>query len=507
MTSPASDINPGPWPDMLRGSAWMIGSRWAMRLTGLVSTIVLARLLSPEDFGVVAIAMIVVGVFETLSDTGQGAAIIRHRNPTREHYDTAWTIYVIVGFALGAAICLIAPLTTIYFHDQRAVLVMQCLSVRAVLSGFENIGILDFKRELQFSSVFSYTFHVKLISFIVTISLAFLLRNYWALVAGMICGQLARTVLSYTMHSYRPRLSLARFSEIYSFSIWVFIRSIGSYLQTQIDAIAVGGATGATSMGQYTVAKDLAASPTDEIVTPMVTVLFPVMAKYQHNSVELRELYLRMLGWSWIIGLSTGVGTSLVAPDVVPLVLGPKWISITPILGWLALEAGIAAISMAAYTVLDVQGLPHLGARLQWLRLATLGIVMFSVAYSSGDLLTLVIARLVATAFLIPAVLIAAGKRIKVGVRDHLSTMWRASASVVLMTAVVLVMNHTFDISGAERLGVDVIAGAAVFTASLLVLWNASGRPVSAEQDVLALLRGGWAALRAIRVRAPNGAR
>jgi O-antigen/teichoic acid export membrane protein len=482
----------------------MIGLRWAVRLIGVISTVILARLLTPDDFGVVAIAMIVVGMFEMLSDTGQGAAIIRHRDPTRDHYDTAWTIDVGAGFAIGAAIFAVAPLTNVYFHDQRAVLVMQCLSIRAVLSGLENIGVLDFKRDLQFGSVFGYTFYAKVFSFVVTISLAFLLRNYWALVAGMVSGQLARTVLSYTMHPYRPRLSIKKSSEIFSFSIWIFIRSIGTYLQGQVDAIAVGGASGATSMGRYTVAKDLGSSPTDEIVGPMATVLFPVMAKFQHDVVQLRELYLRVLGWSWIIGLSTGVGISLVGPDVVPLVLGPKWTSITPLLGWLALDAGIAALSWAAYTILDVRGLPHLGARMQWLRVLMLGLALFPVAYLTGDLLTLVMVRLAVTVLVIPTLLVVAGRSIGLGVRDHVRAMWRASAGAAVMAGVVLLMNQTLQISGPVRLGLDVIIGVAVYVGTLLALWNASGRPVSAEQDVLILVRRGWKALDAIRARAPN---
>ena len=476
---------------MLRGSAWMIGLRWAMRLIGVVSTLVLARLLTPDDFGVVAIAMVVVGMFEMLGDTGQGAAIIRHRNPTRDHYDTAWTIYVAVGIALGAGIYMIAPLTNIYFHDERASLVMQCLSIRPVLSGLENIGVLDFKRDLQFGSVFGYTFYSKVISFVLTIGLAFLLRNYWALVGGILCAQFSKTVLSYTMHPYRPRLSLAALSEIYSFSMWVFIRSIGTYLQTQVDAIAVGGANGATSMGRYTVAKDLGSSPAEEIVTPMVTVLFPVMAKYQHDPVQLRELYLRVLGWCWIVGLSTGVGISLVAPDVVPLVLGPKWTSIIPLLGWIALEAGIAALSLAAYTVLDVRGLPHLGARLQWLRLIMLGLALFPVAYWTRDLVNIVIIRLIVTLLLMPAILIAAGRAIGVGLRDHVRAMWRASAATAVMAGAVFSLNQMLDLIGPVRAFFGRHCGAGIYLGLLMLLWNVSGRPVSAEQDFLTLLNRG----------------
>ena len=127
---------------------------------------------------------------------------------------------------------------------------------------------MDFRRDLRFDRVFGYNFYAKLFSFTVTIVLAVVLRNYWALVAGILCGQLARTVLSYILHPYRPRISFAKMSEIWSFSIWTFVRSIGSYFITQVDVIAIGGVAGATSMGRYTVAKDVASSPTDEMVSP-----------------------------------------------------------------------------------------------------------------------------------------------------------------------------------------------------------------------------------------------
>ena len=81
---------------MARGSAWTVGVRWAARLLGLISTLFLARLLMPRDFGIVTIAMIVVGTVEIFNQTGQHLAIIRHANPTREHYDSAWTIFILL---------------------------------------------------------------------------------------------------------------------------------------------------------------------------------------------------------------------------------------------------------------------------------------------------------------------------------------------------------------------------------------------------------------------------
>ena len=466
MNKGAAGGQTGPGTHMLRGSTWMIALRWAIRLTGLISTLILARLLTPKDFGVVAIAMIVVGMFEMLSYTGHGAAVVRHRDPTREHYDTAWTISVIMGLGVGVAIFLIAPLTNIYFHDERAIMVMQCLSLRAIMSGFENIGTLDFRRDLRFEKFFGYNIYAKLISFTVTIALAFVLRNYWALVAGILSGQLARTILSYVMHPYRPRISFAKMSEIWSFSIWIFVRSMGGYFLGQVDVIAVGGATGASSMGRYTIAKDVAYSPTTEIVAPLIWVLFPVMARYQHDPVQLRQLYLRMLGWSLVIGASTGIGIWLVAPDMVRLVLGQKWVSITPLVGWLAITASIEVMNNSTFTTLDVIGAPRLGAQLQWLRLPLLAAAMFTVAYLTHDLLDLVITRFVVTAILILPVLLVAGRRIGIMPHDYGAVLWRPFIAGGVMALAVWSMNQILPFTGPIRLGLDVVLGAIVYVRS-----------------------------------------
>src|SRR5436190_8292926 len=184
---------------MLKGSAWLIGLRWAVRLTGVLSTLILARLLTPHDFGVVAIAMILVGLLETLGWTGQELALIRHRTPTSEHYNTAWTISALIGVGIAIVIYASAPLVPMYFHEDRAIAVMQWLALRPLLSGLENIGTVDFQRDLRFDRVFGYLFYTKVLSFLVTLAAALVLRNYWALVIGTVAGQASRTILSYCL--------------------------------------------------------------------------------------------------------------------------------------------------------------------------------------------------------------------------------------------------------------------------------------------------------------------
>jgi lipopolysaccharide exporter len=472
---------------MLRGSAWMISLRWAMRLIGVVSTVILARLLTPQDFGIVALAMIFVGLFEMLNLTGQGLAIIRHEAPTREHYDSAWTVSVLIGAGIAVSILAAAPFTQMYFHEPRTVAVMQCLALRAFLGGLENIGTVDFSRDLRFDRYFIYNVCTKLFQFCLTVVLAFVLRNYWALVAGILAGQIVRTILSYVMSPFRPRLSFTRTKEIWSFSIWTFARSVAAYLQMQVDNIVIGGIAGSAIMGRYTVAKDVAASPTQEIINPMVGALFPVMSKCRGDPVQLRRLYLRMLGWSAIICASTGVGVTMVADDMVRVVLGAKWIDATPLVGWLALNAGMAALLSGTATLLDVQGMPYVGARIQWSRFAVFTAVIFAVAYLTRDVVTIAIARLVVSTLFVPSVIFAVHKLTGVPARDYLSVMWRPFAAAGAMALAIWSLNQVLPFSGAPRLALDVAAGAASYIATLLLLWDMSGRPLSAEQDILTI--------------------
>src|ERR1044071_5208192 len=122
--------------EVAKGSAWTVGVRWSARALGFVSTLFLARLLMPEDFGIVTIAMIVVGTVEIFNQTGQHLAIIRHPNPTREHYDSAWTIFIILSTVLGALVYLAAPVATLYFNEPRAIPVIQILALKTFITGF-----------------------------------------------------------------------------------------------------------------------------------------------------------------------------------------------------------------------------------------------------------------------------------------------------------------------------------------------------------------------------------
>lgn len=480
---------------LLHGSFWMILLRWAIRLTGLVSTIILARILVPADFGIVAMATFVVGMLELLNQSGQKLAIIRHYSPDRDDYNTAWTISVLASCVIAILIFATAPLAVIYFHEPRVRPVMQWLALSSFLGGFENIGITDFRRNLQFDRFFAYNVSRKAISFVVTVALALILRNYWALVAGILSSTMSGLALSYIMHPYRPRFSLTRVGQLWSFSTWTLVKVIGDYLNTQIDQIAVGGLFGSSFMGRYAVASDVASSPTKEITDPIVAALYPVMARTRTDRDALKRLYLRTFGWSAIICFSAAVGTTLVAHDFIALILGSKWLNVEPVLGWLALATGLLGLSSGAYTAFDAIGRPELGARMQWTRLVVLAIVLAPIGLMLRNLVDIAIARFAVTAVFIPTLWFTVGREIGVTPTDYARQLSRPALGSAAMSILILGVNHELA-PGSLRLIIDVLLGAAAFVACVLYLWRISGRPEGPEGDVWRIFKSGRAKLR-----------
>jgi O-antigen/teichoic acid export membrane protein len=367
------------------------------------------------------------------------------------------------------------------------------MALRSAIGGFENIGIVDFRRDLQFHRAFQYSYFPKIVSFVVVVSMAAVLRNYWALVMGMLASEFSQVALSYIMHPYRPRFSLKKIDDILSFSFWTLSRLIAGYANLQVDQAAVGGVSGVAAMGRYSLGTDFATLPLREINEPMTLALYPVMAAVIDDRQRLRDLYLRTLCWSAIICASTSVGITCVAHDLVRLVLGPKWSGIEPLVGWLALAAGVLGLSSAAYTVFDAIGQPRLGARLQWTRLLMLIVTVAPVAYLTRNLQFIAETRLAVTIVFMPGLLLAVGRAIDVSPSDNLRAFWRPFAAAGVMAAVIFFANMHLSLISPLRLLCDVLLGVATYGTTLILLWVLSGCPNTApERDLITLLQSRW---------------
>lgn len=472
---------------MALGSAWMIASRWLLRLIGLASTVVLARVLTPLDFGLVAMAMLVVGAVEVLGETGQRLAIIRLREPTREHYDTAWTFSVLIGAGVALILIAAAPATAAAFGEPRVEWVVWCLALRPLMGGFLNIGLIDLQRRLDFRRDQQVVLIAKLLSFAITLSLAVVFRSYWALIAGILANGLAMLALSYVYSPYRPRFSLAKTRELWSFSSWSLVTNVSQYFADRVDQMIVGLSLGAPAMGTYAVGSELAALPTEELVVPPTRALYAVYSRLSHDTAALREHYLKALSFIALIACATGTGIALVAADAVEVVLGAKWLDAAPLLPWLALSAGIFGVARSVVTVLLAAGYARANA-VRGLAFVALLIPAAALGLALDGLEGVAIAKLAVTVLIAPVMFFLLNHLLEMRAADLAAALWRPVAAAAVMAVVVTGLHPLLPALPPLRLPLDAAIGATAYIGATLGFWVLAGRPDGAERTLLGTL-------------------
>ena len=215
------------------GVAWMLMLRMSLRVLGLVSTVVLARLLTPADFGIVAIAMSFFALLYLIKDFGFDTAIIQMQNPRKGHYDTAWTFNLIFGLGLALVLLGFSGLIADLYDTPELEPLIWAIASLFVIGSIESVGTLDFRKNLTFEKEFKLKILPKLIGVPCTLALAYSLRNYWALTIGTIITQFVALCMGYLMHSYRPKFALTAAKELFNFSKWLMANNFIYFLNNR----------------------------------------------------------------------------------------------------------------------------------------------------------------------------------------------------------------------------------------------------------------------------------
>jgi len=364
---------------VVRGGLWVFGLRITNRGLGFIRTIILARLLAPSDFGLLGIAMLAIATLETFSQTGFQSALIQKRDNVESYLDTAWTVSAIRGILLFLILFFSAPLVATFFNSPQATLVIKVIAVSTFLSGFRNIGILFFQKELEFNKQFYYEFSATLVDLTVAISLAFILRNVWALVWGGLAANFVRLFMSYILHPYRPhvRFKKSEFKELFGFGKWVLGSSILIFLITQGDDIFVGKMLGVTALGFYQMAYLISNLSATEITHVISQVTFPAYSKMQYDLQRLREGYLKVLQIAALLSFPIAVLIFILAPEFTKICLGDKWMPMVPAMQVLSFAGLTRSIISTMSPVFSAVKRPIIGTKCQFIRFLLLAIFIY----------------------------------------------------------------------------------------------------------------------------------
>lgn len=473
------------------GAAWILSWRALSRVLGVISIVVLSRLLTPDAFGLVAIATSIVGALDAFSVLGWQDAVIRSQHYRRELLNTAFTISVARGLVMGLLVAGAAPFVAVFFSDDRLESILYLLAVLTILEGFENVGPVEFRRDLQFDREFVQFAIPRALTFVVTICSALYLQSYWALVIGIAVGRIVKFVVTYTMHPYRPRPSLSAMNELLGFSLWTWATSIMLFARDRGPAFIIGRALGADAVGRFTMGQEIALLPISELVHPMSRALFAGVSSAHRAGQELADVFCRAIGVMAIIILPAAIGISAVAHFIVPIALGPSWQDVTPIIQWLGIAAPFSILSTVCGTCLIA--VARLKGNFLLNALAALFMVTFAIAvvndHGMMGVMAVICAVLVGEAFVATALT----SRWLGGKASWLvGHLWRPVVATAVMGAALAgsglgwaATPAPVAFAAAWSLALAVSLGAVTYLATIALLWVVAGKPYGAERWLL----------------------
>ncbi len=482
---------------MARGAVWMVLFKLIERSLGLVSTLILARLLVPADFGLVAMALSFIFMAELLTAFGFDVALIQNQNASLEHYNTAWTGNFLLGISVTLLMVALAVPIAHFYRKPELVWIVCALAAGPAVSGLENIGIVAFRKDLNFRREFSFQISRKVVGFLVVVPLAFLLRSYWALVAGILASKLTGTVLSYLLHPFRPRFTLSKFRELFRFSRWLLFNNGVAYFKERSSDFFIGRFYGAAPLGVYNISYELANLPSSELSAPINRALLPGFAKMT-SSDEIASAYGNAVGLMALITLPASAGLLAVAPYLVFVVLGAKWLEAIPLMEVLAFNGALLMFHSSICSVLIARGHPAQVTQANGIYVLFLLTLLALLSWRFG-VTGAAYAALLSSVLATPVYLWHLQRRLGIPATVFFRAVMRPLVAATLMAVVVRASSPEFSpgmpmASATAWLVIGVVIGVVTYLIVTATMWLAAGRPPGPEllvlERVMPLIRG-----------------
>jgi lipopolysaccharide exporter len=469
--------------------AWTVTLRLLDRSLALISTIILARILVPNDFGIVAMASATLAMMEVFRGLGFEAALIRNKDASDVEFNTAWTLNLILGVATSVALVLLAPVSAEFFREPRVENVLYLLSVVPILEGAVNIGIVGFRKNLDFRSDFKFMALRRVIAVSSTVALAVIWKSYWALPVGTVIGWSTGLVLSYLMHPYRPRLGLQAGRSVIGFSAWIFLNNLLSFLRMRGGSFVIGRLSGPGPLGLFEIAYQIANLPTAALVMPLNRALFPGYVQLRSDMNQFRYGVLQVISAMALVAIPAGVGIAMSSHLIVEAFLGDKWLDAIPIVQMLALFGLSVALQTNVQSVYNSLGKPSFQAMITAGTVALLLPLMILWVRDDGAV-GAARAYLVSGLVMLPVNYAICFKLIKLKWRQVGAALWRPVFAAAAMAAV---LNWLFPAGNVGMGSPKALAsfvgavgvGAVVYCIAVGLLWYLAGRPEGGESAIL----------------------
>lgn len=303
------------------------------KLVGLVSTLILARVLVPDDFGLVAISALFIGFIQIFVQTGSEQYLLRAEKVDRDIINTSWTINFILKGSVAIVLTLLAPIVANYYGDERLIAIIYVFALVMLIGLFASPGPIYLRREQHYGKIVKLSLIAKVFGVIVAVSIALIYESYWALVLGQCTGTIVRAVGSYFIYPFRPAFCLKNAKEQWNFSGWMIPQAILGYSRTQLDTFLISANFGKEALGSYHVMKYLAFIPSSELILPATQPLLVELAKIKDNKHYFALQYNVTFIITMCLALPVTTYMYFHQTLLVEILLGDKWLAYSNLLG------------------------------------------------------------------------------------------------------------------------------------------------------------------------------
>lgn len=450
----------------------------------LLGTLIVARLISPEAFGIVAAAMIVLQLVSSLTELNIFDALVQREKLEQDDYDTAFTFGLLRGGIIVLIMLAVAYPFALSLSDLDIAYVTAALGIVPLARALRSPRLADYGRRVEYLVPVSMDFLGRLIGFITMLVIAFMAKSYWAIVAGLFLGAFIGTALSYVVAPYKPSLSMKKAKWLFGFSGWMNLFAATNAALGQFDRYFLGTRFGANLLGIYTVASSVASQLLWSLAAPIMNSLFAGLSNVKSDPARLRRAYL--LGQHVIVAIMMpiGVGLAVIAEPGILLLMGPDWQSAGLLISILApatalqmMTVGAQALSMALGNTrpLFIRNLIALAFNIPAIIWGTL------IAGAIGA----AAARALTIAFLVALNMSLVKSLISIGYVEQLRNCMRTLVScLVMLVAVIALMDQGVVATGEPDLVgllITIAGGAIVYTATHFALWRLGGSPDGIE--------------------------
>ena len=318
-------------------SFFLLLSRFVQRSLGLVSTLILARILVPDDFAIVAISAIFLHLFLIFSNTGSEYYICHKTEVSESDLNTAWTLDLVMRLGLFVVFFAAAPFIADFYENEVLTDVLRVSATVLIFQGLTSPGILMLKRQLEYRNIFYLEVVGKVISFAVVMTIVFFDPSYWAIIFGDVTAAIIAFVGSYVICKHKPKLSIANIKAQWDFSKWILSKGFIGYTRANIDTLIISKMFSSTELGQYHVIKNITVLPATDIVNPAVQPLLAAFSRFKNKKDELSQKFSLSLLVVLLLISPIALFVCLYPTQVIKVLIGDQWLEASGILSNLSL--------------------------------------------------------------------------------------------------------------------------------------------------------------------------